>query len=84
MGKSHTAKRCDVFHSHLTDHWLKDFVTFRFQCYAEDQMGQWINLLLDHRNGYTSVYVVSVVNNYRAGGVNVFEERVAWQCWREM
>lgn len=83
MEKSGIAKWCDVFHSYLTDRWLKDFVTFRFQYCAEDQVGQWVNLLLDHRNGYTSVHVISVVNNYRPDGVNMFEERVAWQCWRE-
>lgn len=49
-------------------------MTFRFQYCAEDQVGQWVNLLLDHRNGCTSVHVISVVNNYRPDGVNMKKE----------
>lgn len=43
---------------------MKEFATFKFQDSSEEKCDYGLVVLLDHRNGCTHVYVISVVLNY--------------------
>lgn len=43
---------------------MKEFATFKFQDSPEEKWDSGLIVLLDHRNGYTYVYMISVDLNY--------------------